>query len=159
MNLQAQAQLELTKYAARGAGPHRLDIGDGPRRITSELTTVDSLACEFTWLTLQTNALAGAATARLQDVARSLARRLTYLLEPISPVETDAEGCTVQLRSNPPQRGDDGTSYYELFVRRGGELDLRRWKKVPGGSRSPLPAAVTREVFLRLVGDFADAVA
>lgn len=153
MTLLQQAKMAVADFAARGGGPHELAVTDGPRRLTSTLTTIDSLACELTHLTLRTPALAGASTERLQDVAKQLAGRLTYLLEPIQPIECDAEGCVVQLRSNPPQRGDDGTSYYELLVRRGGELSLRRWKKATSGARSALPCTVTREVLLRLIGD------
>jgi hypothetical protein len=156
MTLNEQAKTALANHANQ-TGPLRLDLADGSDRLAAELLSVDRLGCEFTHLTLHTPSLAGASAERLQALAKSLAGRLTYLLEPISPIETDAEGCTVQMRSNPPQRGDDGTSYYELLVRRGGELDLRRWRKAPGGTRTPLAATVTREVFVRLVGDLASA--
>ena len=62
--------------------------------------------------------------------------------------------CVVQLRSNPPQRDDDGRSYYELLVRRGGEIALARYRKENGNARQQIAATVTREVLLRLVGDF-----
>jgi len=108
---------------------------------------------------LRSDALASAGIERLRDVSQKLAARLTYLLEPIAPVEVDAQQCVVQLRSNPPQRDEQGTSYYELLVRQGGELSLRRWTKEPGDVRRPLAAHVTREVLLRLAGDFAAAAA
>jgi hypothetical protein len=60
----------------------------------------------------------------------------------------------VQLRSNPPQRDDDGRSYYELTVRRGGEVALARFRKENAAARKQIPADVTREVLLRLVSDF-----
>jgi hypothetical protein len=75
-------------------------------------------------------------------------------MEPISPIEIDADACVVQLRSNPPQRDDDGRSYYELLVRRGGDIALTRFRKENGDARRPITATVTREVLLRLVGDF-----
>ncbi len=155
MTLTEQTKTALANHANQ-AGPHRLDLDDGGDRLTAELLSIDTLGCEFSHLTLHTPKLAGASADRLQALARSLAQRLTYLLEPITPIETDAEGCTVQMRSHPPQRDDDGASYYELLVRRGGELDLRRWRKAPGGTRTPLTATVTREVFLRLVVDLAE---
>ncbi len=156
MTLKEQTKTALATHAGQ-AGPHRLELDDDGDRLSAELLSIDTLACEFSYLTLHTPKLAGASAERLQAVAGSLAGRLTYLLEPIAPIEADAEGCTVQMRSNPPQRGDDGTSYYELLVRRGGELDLRRWRKTPDGTRAPLGATVTREVFLRLVGDLVGA--
>ena len=62
-------------------------------------------------------------------------------MEPIRPIELDADACVVQLRSNPPQQDDDGRSYYELLVRRGGEIALARYRKEPArrASRSPRP--------------------
>ena len=92
--------------------------------------------------------------AELERIGKALAERLTYLMEPISPIEIDADACVVQLRSNPPQRDDDGRSYYELMVRRGGEIALARYRKENGDARQQIPATVTREVLLRLVGDF-----
>ena len=75
-------------------------------------------------------------------------------MEPIARSRSTPQACIVQLRSNPPQRDDDGRSYYELLVRRGGEIALARYRKENGNARQPIPATVTREVLLRLVGDF-----
>jgi hypothetical protein len=61
------------------------------------------------------------------------------------------------LRSNPPQKEADRTSYYELLVRDSGELSLCRFVRPAGQNRARIPAEVTREVLLRLVGDFAAA--
>ena len=87
-------------------------------------------------------------------MAKVLSARLTYLMEPIRPIEIDADACVAQLRSSPPQRDDDGRSYYELTVRRGGEIALCRYRKEPGTVRQQIPATVTREVLLRLADDF-----
>jgi hypothetical protein len=73
-------------------------------------------------------------------------------------VEADADRCSIQLRSNPPQKGDDGTSYYELMVRRGGHITLSRYSKKLGQLRQIVPAHVTREVLGRLADDFVAAV-
>src|SRR5438876_1150946 len=117
MNLKEQTNTALANHAHQ-TGPHRLDLEERGDRLTAELLSIDKLACEFAHLTLRTSKLSGASAERLQGIAQGLAQRLTYLLEPIAPIEADAEGCTVQMRSNPPQRGDDGTCYYELLVRR-----------------------------------------
>ena len=72
----------------------------------------------------------------------------------LSPIETDAQGCIVQMRSNPPQKESDRTSYYELLVSRTGELSLARYSRAAGQEREVIPAQVTREVLARLVDDF-----
>ena len=109
----------------------------------------------FTEFTVTTDKLASATADQLKQLGEKLSGRLTYLLEPICPIEVDREHCVVQMRSNPPQRDDDGTRYYELVVRRGGSLSLYRFSKIPGNVRETIPVNVTREVFFRLVSDFA----
>jgi hypothetical protein len=152
MTLQAQFESELKNLATGGA--HALSLRADPHELTCDVVEHDSLAVSFNSLRLATSQLAEASVARLERISKSLAERLTYLMEPISPIETDAEACTVQLRSNPPQRDDDGRAYFELIVRRGGELSLCRFRKEAGQARQPVPATVTREVLVRLVGDF-----
>jgi hypothetical protein len=152
MKLQHQFKNELSTIGSGGATT--LTVNDPPRTLTCDISERNPLAVSFNELRLATSELASADAARLERISKSLAAKLTYLMEPISPIETDAAECVVQLRSNPPQRGDDGRSYYELLVRRGGEITLSRYHKENGGTRRPIVAAVTGEVLLRLVGDF-----
>ena len=53
--------------------------------------------------------------------------------------------------------GDEGTTYFELIVRRG-ELELCRYSKHAGSERRIIPTQVTREVLLKLVGDVESAL-
>ena len=127
-------------------------------RLECELASVDAIGCAFTELAMRASKLSGADVDELKQISEELSQKINYLLEPISPIEIDSEGATVQMRSNPPQKDDDGTKYYELLVRRDG-LTLCRYSRAPGQSRQPVPANVTREVLTRLAGDFQDAVA
>jgi hypothetical protein len=153
MTLSTQLQAQLSAISAFAGPAQRLEATDGNLTLRCELESLDRNGCEFTRLAVATPRLAGAATDRLQKIAADLSARLTYLLEPISPVEIDQHGCVVQMRSNPPQKNDDGTTYYELLVRAGGELSLCRFTKAAGSVRQVVPAQVTREVLLRLAGD------
>jgi hypothetical protein len=126
-------------------------------QLTCVLTALDSLACAFTSISLRSDRLAGASIERLKTVAGNLAKRLTYLLEPISPIETDIDRCIVQMRSLPPKQQSDQVDYYELLVARSGELALARYSRAKGGQRMAIPAQVTREVLLRLSADLAAA--
>ena len=90
----------------------------------AEIDECDRLACAVRKFTFVTDRLAGADVERLRKISQALSSRLTYLLEPIGAVEIDADSCTLQMRSTQPQKDDDGTSYYELLVRRGGEIGL-----------------------------------
>jgi hypothetical protein len=152
MTLQAKLDQEL-KNLGSGASA-TVAVEESPRRLTCEIVERDALAVSFNQLRLATTELASAGAADLERIGKALSGRLTYLMEPIAPIELDAEECVVQLRSNPPQRDDDGRSYFELIVRRGGEIALARYRKENGNARQQIPATVTREVLLRLVGDF-----
>ena len=152
MNLQQQLARELSSIGSGGATA--ITASDPPKTLSCDLAARDSLAISFNDLRVASDSLSGVDAKTLERLGNELAAKLTYLMEPISPVEIDAEQCVVQLRSNPPQRNDDGRSYYELLVRRGGEISLARYRKENGGAREPIVATVTREVLLRLVGDF-----
>lgn len=152
MTLQSKFDQELTNLGSGAAAT--LTVDESPRQLTCDITERNSLAVSFNQLRLATRELASAVPADLERIGKSLSERLTYLMEPISPIELDADACIVQLRSSPPQRDDDGRSYYELTVNRGGQITLSRYRKENGNARQPIPATVTREVLLRLVGDF-----
>jgi hypothetical protein len=125
-----------------------------PRKLTCDIVEHTSLAVSFNRLQLTTAELASSSATDLERVGKALSGRLTYLMEPIAPIEIDAAECVVQLRSNPPQKDDDGRTYYELIVRRGGEITLSRFRKEPASARQQVTAMVTREVLYRLVDDF-----
>jgi hypothetical protein len=152
MTLQKIFEQELTKLGS-GASACLL-ASEAPREIRCDVLERNQLAVSFNRLALATPELADAKVSDLERIAKSLAERLTYLMEPVAPIEIDAGACVVQMRSNPPQRDDDGRSYYELLVRRGGEISLCRYRKESGAGRQQIPAHVTREVVLRLVSDF-----
>jgi hypothetical protein len=148
----------LAAAPAFTSGDHTVEVDLGPQHLECHLIALEPLACAFTRLALRADKLAGLPTDELQCVAENLSKRLTYLLEPISPIETDAQGCVVQMRSNPPHKETDRTSYYELLVSRAGELSLCRYTREAKAERQMIPAQVTREVLLRLAGDFSAVV-
>ena len=157
MDIKTDIQRELKRIqAVSGRGLLQVDVESG--RIEADLLTVDAIGCSFQTLGYSTDKLAGLPLDDLKAISESLVSRLTYLLEPIGVVEVDQDRAAVQLRSNPPQQGEDGTSYYELMVRRGGDITLSRYQKKPGQMRQIVPANITREVLQRLAEDFVAAV-
>jgi hypothetical protein len=157
MSLKQQLAQTLSGLSLFSSGVQSLNLSEAQQELSCELAALDTLACSFTKLTLRASSLTNKSADELKSIAEALSAKLTYLLEPISPIETDSTGCTVQMRSNPPQKEADRTSYYELLVARAGELSLVRYSRAVGSSRGIVPAHVTREVLCRLVGDLSDA--
>jgi hypothetical protein len=153
MSLQSEFQTLLNSQPT-GTG-QSVSVSCQGQTLACDLSAIDSLACSVTRLALSSPKLSQLSLIQLQTIAGQLASRLTYLLEPISPIEHDADSCSLQLRSMPPQKDDQGTSYYELLLRRDGELSLVRYNRVAGASRQVIPALLTRQVLVRLVGDLA----
>lgn len=152
MSLKTKLKTEL--LAQSGSGSRNLGVSENDLLLTCELADVNPLAVEMNRLVVKTTRLANASLDELSEISKDLSSRVTYLMEAIGPVELDAESCTVQMRSVPPTREDDGTKYYEILVRRGGEVALVRYQKVPSEPRRVIPAVVTREVLYRLAEDF-----
>ena len=117
-----------------------IEVEESGQHLTCELAAIDSLGCAMNHLSLRTQALASVSGDELKTVAESLAGRLSYLLEAVSTVEFDAEQCVVQMRSSPPQKDEDATSYYELLASRGGHLSLKRYTKTAGEARQETTA-------------------
>jgi hypothetical protein len=158
MNLNQRLQHELANLAPFSTGEHVLEIEADGRHLRCQLVALDSLACAFMRLTLRADSLVGRSPEQLRELGETLSAKLTYLLEPIRPIELDAEESSVQLRSTPPHKESNRTTYYELLASRRGELTLCRYSRLPGQQRQEVPAHVTREVLARLVSDFAAAV-
>ena len=153
MDIKNDIQRELKRIqAVSGKGLLQVDVDAG--RIEADLQAVDAIGCSFLTLGYLTDRLAQSSLDELKTISETLISRLTYLLEPIGVVEVDRDRAAVQLRSNPPQKGEDGTSYYELMVRRGGDVTLSRYQKRPGQIREIVAAHLTREVLVRLAEDF-----
>ena len=149
----------LESLSTGGAAlPTTLEAAAGGRRLVCELVALDRLGCSFDRLALISDELAGASMERLKKISEKLVTRITYLLEPLAPIELDEDSAVVQLRSHPPHREEDRRTYYELHVRRGGEIALCRYEKQNGSSRRRVPAHVTREVLSRLAADLAAAL-
>lgn len=156
MSLTSKLRDELR--AIVGQAGQSIVVAEGLRSVRCEAVQCEPLAVTITDLALETPELASVSFAQLESSSRDLAARVNYLLEPIAPIETDAQGCTVQMRSNPPQRDDNGYRYYELLLRRGGSAALCRYEKQPGQPRVRVPAVLTHEVVGRLIDDFSATV-
>jgi hypothetical protein len=72
--------------------------------------------------------LEGDARAYLSTRAAAIARRLSYLEEPLAAWELDGDERTAQLRSSPPQREGEAVFYWEVTLGLGNARIARyRW--------------------------------
>jgi len=140
--------------AILGQSNRRITVDEGLRTLRCEVDQCDPMAAAVYEFVLESSELANVEIAALQQASQSLCDRVNYLLEPISPIETDAESCVVQMRSNPPLENELSRCYYELYLRRGGAISLSRYEKNPGEIRSRVPVTLTHEVLGRLCEDF-----
>lgn len=83
-----------------------------------------------------------------------LARRVTYLMEPLVVLEVDAEGGAVELRSQSPTPRGQLRSYYEARLSTTGSLHLHRLSfDARDGRRRPTTFQLSREILDRLADD------
>lgn len=144
----------LAQLNSPGADGSVLSVIDGGDKFVVRVDQVTTLAASLFELRLTTDRLAGAAIDQVQTIAENLTARVTYLLEPIQPIESDTEACVVQLRSTQPDKSEAGKTYYEILVRQGGSISLQRYEKPNAGLRREVAMTLTKEVIRRLMDDF-----
>ena len=157
----AQLLIETLQTGAlpRTDAPQTLSVHDeAGRQLEVDAFEWDRIGLSFRELRLTAPALAGRSVDDLKQWADRLSQQVTYLLEGIGPLEVDREAEQVLLRSTPPDRQPDATSYYEVVLRTPGTLALRRYRAIPGQSgRDTVDVHLTLEVLRKLVGDLVKA--
>jgi len=138
--------------------PHTVAVSDpSGLALAVEVISVESLGVACEELRLTVPSLGAATLDTLKKWANDLCRRVTYLLENLGPLEFDAQGQQVMIRSTPPDKSAPGaTKYYEvmLSLKGGGQFSLRRFRNdSTGNGRTPVPLQVTHEQLSKLVND------
>lgn len=156
MNLSQKIAAELEGLTAApanvhaSAGSHRLSVSvlrAGPIGVEAD-------ALEFV-VQDQTNWSIDALRAR----ADRLSARVTYLMEPLTVIEVDAQGGEVELRSQTPTSRQGRRFYYEVRIDRQGSLRFHRVSfDEATRKRARVPFRITTEVLQRLADDLVDLV-
>ena len=123
-----------------------------------DFTGVDRMSCSFSELRVRGDALQNGPFDRLKVWADELCRRVTYLLEHIAPLEADSADETVLIRSTPPTRSPDETTFYETVLKAPGLLSLKRYRNTPQNGREAIDMQMTHEVLQKLVQDITDSL-
>jgi hypothetical protein len=135
-----------------------VSVSDGQGvTLAADLIAVESLGLSCEELRLTVPALKGSTLDVLKTWAGGLCQRITYLLESLHPLEFDAHGNEVLIRSHPPDTSQPGqTKYYEVLLSShgGGQFSLRRFEadRATGG-RIRVPLRLTHEQLAKLVND------
>jgi len=164
MSFSQKISSELKQLAGHSGPSLRtvcVSLHPGRADVAIDFTAVDSLSCSLREIRVRVPSLSGAAVDVLRQWATDLCRRVTYLLENIGPLEVDPDAGLVLVRSTPPDRQDEATTFYEILLQShaNGNFTLRRYrteKKPP--ARKQVDMHFTHEVLNKLVNDLADTI-
>ena len=131
------------------SGPDGMDLA-------VDVTAADSMSCSCRELRMRVPALNGADAGVLKKWAEALCSRVTYLLEQLGPLEVDAQGKQVLIRSKSPDKRDSSTIFYEVLLQSQGAglFTLRRYRRDPqAASRDHVDLQTTHELLEKLADD------
>lgn len=125
--------------------------------LSVDLLSVESLGVSCEELRLDVPSLGASTLDVLKRWGDGLCKRITYLLENLGPLEYDAHGNQVLIRSTPPDQAVPGTTkYYEIQLSShgAGRFSLRRFRNdASNPGRVPVPIQITHEQLAKLVND------
>jgi hypothetical protein len=129
-----QLRLLAAAETLSSADPHTLTALDGAAQATLAFFDHDRFSVTLRGLDVGGALFEGDAHAYLSACAAEIARRLSYLEEPLAVWELDGAERVAQLRSSPPQRDGDEVSYWEVTLAAGAQLGARiaRYRWAPG---------------------------
>ncbi len=135
-----------------------VSVSDGSGMMLAvDLLGVESLGVSCEELRLEIPSLGAATLDVLKKWGDGLCKRITYLLENLGPLEYDAQGNQVLIRSTPPDKSATGTTkYYEVVLssQGAGRFTLRRFRNdASNPGRIPAAIQVTHEQLAKLVND------
>ena len=142
-----------------GGDPHKiLTVIDGPAQATLEFFDYDRFSVTLRTLDVGGGSFEGDARAYLSARAAEIARRLSYLEEPLAVWELDGGERVAQLRSSPPQREGEEISYWEITLAAGARPGARmaRYRWAPGMAEREV---VAYPAAFALVGRMVDSLA
>jgi hypothetical protein len=131
------------------SGPNNIDLA-------IDVTAADSMSCSCREFRMRVPALSGAGADVLKKWANDLCGRITYLLEQLGPLEIDAAGKQVLIRSKSPDKRDQSTTFYEVLLQSQGAglFTLRRYRRdSQGAPREHVDFQTTHELLEKLADD------
>ncbi|EAQ77951.1 hypothetical protein [Blastopirellula marina] len=145
MNKSIQQQLD-----GHGTAPHDLEIQLPNGQLRLKEASVEAVGVSTSGAEYTPNQQWDVRGAAGQSLAGKIKDRVTYLLEPLEVIETEAE--SVLIRSRQPHQVEGQRSYYEGWAKPAG-FDLKRYAAAPKEARKPAPLRLTRDIVERLASD------
>jgi hypothetical protein len=155
MSLSRKIAAEVADLVKSNAPPLCITATEGPHKIALPVSLATPISIESAGFDF--HLLDRGAPLTLDELrawGERVASKVTYLMEPLAVIESDAVGQEVVLRSATPTPKPDRRSYYEVRLKGQGlmrfdriafyENDHKRW---------PVPCQFTNEVVERLVDD------
>src|SRR5690349_21072227 len=102
MNYHDTIAHEINAVVVAGGRKFSAPADNGSGVLVADMPEADTMSVSLDSLEFQSDSLASAATEQLSRIADRLAKKLTYLLEPLRVVEIDGGAGAVQMRSHPP---------------------------------------------------------
>ncbi len=140
--------------AALSQGPLDAEASEGAHHLRVSLLAASRTGIEATRLTFTSTAGTPLVAGKVKAWGEELARRLTYLMEPLVLFEVDTVSAEAEIRSKAPLQKDGRRLYYQGRIESSGRFTLLR-KAFDDASRtsSPVPIQLTREAMERLTDD------
>ena len=127
--------------------------------VACEFTSIERLGCSFNELNCRINSGKELSEEQIERISDELCKTLSYLEEPIRRIEFDRSERFAMMRSDPPERDESATRYYELNVT-SNLIQLSRFEKATEKRhRQKIACVVTQHIMSRLVGDMVLTVA
>ena len=164
MSLSLDLAAALTPLVGQAFVPAKtITVADGSGvTLSVDVTSVESLGVSCEELRLDVPSLGAATLDVLKKWGDALCKRITYLLENLGPLEYDAQGSQVLIRSAPPDKSLPGTTkYYEvqLSSHGAGRFSLRRYRNdASNPGRVPAAIQATHELLAKLVNDLTSTI-
>jgi hypothetical protein len=160
MNLSQKIAAALEARPESGASPHEVSVEHDANVLTLHVTAAGPVGLAFDSLTFATQARSDWTPESLRAWGDRVAKRLSYLMEPLVVLEQDPIAGEVELRSQSPTGRAGTRSYYEVRLNRHGTLALSRIRfDEATRQRRPVPCEMTCEALDRLAGDLVASVA
>lgn len=157
MTIAETLQQKLGDWKPVGEDRHWLsiDLGHNDWVISIEADRVESLGTLFHQIDLHQTPSKQLTPDVLENASRSIANRVTGLLEDLKLIEIDQLKGIAIIRSDKPKNRDDHVEFYQLTLTKDNHIAIQRFKasRHSPAHREQIHFALTHEVVAKMIED------